>query len=152
MSEREKLRGRCLCGAVRYELRTPTRGSAHCHCNWCRRAHGAAFVTWLVSAADRFTLAAGEQVLSWYSATEQSRRGFCSRCGTTMFYESSAAPGETHVASATLIDPPDQEPKAHVFFDQRVPWLTINDGLPTCASSDPGLAEYAVIRAFDPEA
>lgn len=39
-------RGRCACGRVRFVARFPSRFNAHCHCESCRRAHGAAFVTW----------------------------------------------------------------------------------------------------------
>lgn len=38
--------GRCLCGALQFSVRFPTKWVAHCHCTMCRRAHGAAFVTW----------------------------------------------------------------------------------------------------------
>ena len=38
--------GGCHCGAVRFVARFPSRFVAHCHCASCRRAHGAAFVTW----------------------------------------------------------------------------------------------------------
>ena len=37
--------GKCLCGAVRFRMRFPSKWVAHCHCTMCRRAHGAAFVT-----------------------------------------------------------------------------------------------------------
>jgi hypothetical protein len=39
--------GACLCGAVQFELQLPATWVAHCHCTMCRRAHGAAFVTWV---------------------------------------------------------------------------------------------------------
>ena len=32
--------GRCVCGAVRYELRGALRGILVCHCVECRRYHG----------------------------------------------------------------------------------------------------------------
>jgi hypothetical protein len=32
--------GGCLCGAVRYELRSPLRPVVACHCKMCRRASG----------------------------------------------------------------------------------------------------------------
>ena len=39
--------GACLCGQVRFAIVPPTKWCAHCHCTMCRRAHGAAFVTWI---------------------------------------------------------------------------------------------------------
>ena len=40
------LRGSCLCGTVRYEIRGPVGRVSHCHCAMCRKAHGAAFATY----------------------------------------------------------------------------------------------------------
>src|SRR5690606_34943450 len=36
----------CFCGAIRIDAELPSKWVAHCHCTMCRRAHGAAFVTW----------------------------------------------------------------------------------------------------------
>jgi hypothetical protein len=47
------LRGSCLCGAVRFEADLPTLFLCHCHCHWCRVAHGAAFVTWTGVKAEK---------------------------------------------------------------------------------------------------
>src|SRR6202161_1513969 len=37
--------GSCLCGGIQYELSSELRGTTHCHCSMCRKAHGAAFAT-----------------------------------------------------------------------------------------------------------
>jgi hypothetical protein len=41
------VRAGCLCGAVGVAAELPSLWMAHCHCSLCRRAHGAAFVTWV---------------------------------------------------------------------------------------------------------
>ena len=46
--------GRCSCGEVRYELEGDLGPLVNCHCQYCRRAHGAAFAT--VSWADASAL------------------------------------------------------------------------------------------------
>ena len=67
--------GRCLCGAVRFALVPPTLFFAHCHCQWCREAHGAAFVSWVGAALERFRLLPGSAEPRWYqsSAAEPAR-------------------------------------------------------------------------------
>ena len=46
MSVHEKVSGGCLCGAVRFTAKLPSKWCAHCHCSLCRKAHGAGYVTW----------------------------------------------------------------------------------------------------------
>ncbi len=38
------LTGRCLCGAVRFEVDSPLVSANHCHCARCRRRTGTAAV------------------------------------------------------------------------------------------------------------
>ena len=83
-----EINGQCLCGAVRFALAPPTLFFAHCHCQWCREAHGAAFVSWVGAALERFRLLPGSAEPRWYQSSAQSRRGFCADCGTTLFFAS----------------------------------------------------------------
>lgn len=85
---------------------------------------------------------ADANVLYWCQSSKQSRRGSCARCGTMMFFESTAAPGETHVTRACTPGAIDREPQCQTFLDQNVDWVTVDDGLPTLTSDDPLLAGY----------
>ena len=123
-------RGSCLCGAVRFDAALPSLWVAHCHCTRCQRAHGAAFVTWAGFEATAVTLHDTLQALRWFIAAEGGERGFCSRCGSPMFFRSARWPGELHVARALFTDPIDRAPQAHAFHDTHVAWVTLGDTLP----------------------
>ena len=123
-------RGSCLCGAVRFDAALPSRWVAHCHCTRCQRAHGAAFVTWAGFEATAVTLHDTLPALRWFVAAEGGERGFCSRCGSPMFFRSARWPGELHVARALFTDPIDRAPQAHAFHDTHVAWVTLGDTLP----------------------
>lgn len=127
--EAERARGRCLCGQVQFELTLPVKFNAHCHCSMCRAAHGAAFVTWVGVERDAFHLTQGAQDLVRHKSSEQASRSFCGTCGSTLLFESERWPGEVHVAFANLVDPVDRPPQAHVYFSDRVPWVTLSDDL-----------------------
>jgi hypothetical protein len=142
----DEVDGRCLCGAVRYAFTPPSLFVAHCHCRWCREAHGAAFVTWVGIADDRFRLRDDEGLLRWYQSSEQSRRGFCSRCGTTLFFASTLCPGEIHATRASIPGPVDREPQLHCFFDQHVAWASVGDTLPRYDTTAEGLARYRAVK------
>ena len=141
----DRFEGQCLCGAVRFAITPPSLFCVHCHCRFCRAAHGAGFVTWVGAHDDRFAYLAGRDLVHWYQSSPQSRRGFCSVCGTTMFYVSTLSPGEVHVARALISGDIDRTPQAHVFFDHRTPWIECADDLPKIDSSDERLAKYRTV-------
>ena len=123
--------GTCLCGDVRFDLTYPSRWVAHCHCSLCRRAHGAAFVTWIGMEDTHVAIDDPHSRLRWYASTPGAERGFCSRCGSTLFFRSGRWPGELHVAHANLEGPADRAPQAHAYWDTHVEWVAVDpaDGL-----------------------
>lgn len=125
--------GGCLCGAVRFEVTLPSKWCAHCHCGMCRRAHGAAWVTWFGMARDRFRITAGEDALVVYASSDAGRRSFCKHCGSSMLFEETARwPDEVHVALACLDGDLDRPPVANVYWDVRAPWADGMAHLPKC--------------------
>lgn len=131
MSEEHRaIEGRCLCHAIRFRIELPTLWCAHCHCNQCRRSHGAAFVTWVGVAEERFSITAGRKAVAWHDSSTEAQRGFCRECGSSMFFRSTHWPAEVHVTRASLVAPIDREPEAHAFWDSRVDWCVLGDDLP----------------------
>jgi hypothetical protein len=122
--------GKCLCGAVGFAVRFPTKWVAHCHCSMCRRAHGAAFVSWVGVEEATATIADPERLLRWYQSSPGAERGACGRCGSPMFFRSQRWPGELHIALAHFDTPVDRPPQAHAFYDAHVSWFEVNDSLP----------------------
>ncbi len=125
--------GSCSCGAIRYRIALPPLWVAHCHCSMCRRAQGAAFVTWAGADGSKFEFIGTPEALRTHASSAAAQRSFCGRCGTPLFFESTRWPGEVHVTLATL-DPrvaATLQPQAHVYWADRVPWVVVGeDGLP----------------------
>ena len=115
-------KGSCFCGAVQFSIDLPTLWCAHCHCTMCRRAHGAGFVTWVGVPRSSFHLVAGDEVLTRFKSSAKATRSFCSRCGSTLLFESERWPGEVHVVLANFDTPIDREPAANVYWSDRVAW------------------------------
>ena len=126
----EIVHGGCLCGAVRFEVRLPMQVSAHCHCSMCRRAHGAAFVTWVRLPKEQLSIIAAPGRVAWYQSSEPARRGFCAVCGSSLFFESEDSQETTDVVLANIDGPNDLSPQLHVFYDDRVDWIEVGDDLP----------------------
>ena len=122
--------GSCLCGAVTFSIAFPTNWIAHCHCTICRRAHGAAFVTWVSVPDDKYTVSDSGGLLRWYRSSRDGERAFCSRCGSSLFFRGSQWPGEVHIPRGNFTSALDQAPQVHSFYETHVDWFEINDGLP----------------------
>ena len=137
--------GHCLCGAVEVRVAEGHETSASvCHCSYCRRWTGSAF--WGFAADGKLVSSSGP--VASYRSTPFSERGFCATCGTTMFFRSALAPGETHVALACADGPIDRAPALHVFTEAQVPWIELGDALPRADRDHPALVRYqAVDRA-----
>jgi len=108
--------GSCLCGAVRYRVHGPLRDVSVCHCRFCRRmsthvgAYAACAIADLVIEDPRR--------LRWYQSSPGARRGFCSRCGSTLFWEPAA---RTHIAisAGSLNEPTDLKISGHIHLAQK---------------------------------
>jgi hypothetical protein len=122
--------GSCLCGTLAFEFGAPSLWCTHCHCSLCRRAHGSAFVTWVGVHVNRFNLIRQES-LRWHHSSEKAERGFCSHCGSTVFFRSTRWPNEIHVTRANIAGELDIEPSAHATYGAgQVSWFPFEDRLP----------------------
>ena len=145
-TEVKKFSATCLCRGIECEISPPTIESAHCHCRYCRQAHGAAFVTWLIVPERQFKILKGNELLRSFQSSEQSCRSFCSRCGSTLLYRSKLCEGEIHVARALIEGPVDHEPAANCFSDHTVAWLGHSSDLPDLPADSDLLSHYREIK------
>ncbi len=121
-----RAKGGCLCGAVRYELRGKLSPVTLCHCGQCRRTHGhiGAYTT-TPEEALHLTEARG---LKWFQSSQAARRGFCSECGASLFYDPT---GKSYIAiAAGCLDlPTGLKCESHVFVADAADYYEIDDGL-----------------------
>jgi hypothetical protein len=123
--------GRCLCGAVRYEVNGPLRDVLICHCEECRRWHGHVSAC---TAANRDDLVLVEQAaLKWIDSPNSdagARRGFCGECGSSLFWDPPARP-TISIAAGTLDGHTGLRVTAHWYVSQAGDYYEPPaDGLP----------------------
>lgn len=128
--------GGCMCGAVRYQLTGEGTDLCYCHCASCRRAAGAPAVPWGSFARDAFSVTRGH--LAEYRSAPPVLRGFCARCGTSLTYRHERRAAEIDVTLASLDDPGALAPTMHVWVSDKLPWVSISDGLPQFDGAPPG--------------
>ncbi|MDX6507464.1 MAG: hypothetical protein QOG06_2108 [Gaiellaceae bacterium] len=122
------LRGRCRCGAVRYEVADEFRYAANCHCSECRAATGSAFKSFAGIEREKLTVTDGLDQLAVFGE-EDLNDTRCAACGSFLF--SVVRDGAyVHVAMGSLVDDPAIRPTEHIYVGSKAPWFEITDDLP----------------------
>ena len=120
--------GGCLCGSVRFELRALPTYVCICHCKSCRKATGGAMVTWVTFRVSSVEIMRGS--LENRQSSPGVLRGHCSRCGTSISYRHERRPHDIDLTLASMDDAMAFKPIAHIWEEDKLPWLIIGDELP----------------------
>ena len=123
--------GGCFCGDVRYETEGPEEFACFCYCESCQRAAGAPLVAWATYSRAEFRVTRGD--MHWHHSSPGVTRGVCANCGTSITYENENRPGEIDITLNSLDEPGQPVLRAHIWTEDKQPWLTIDDGLPVYA-------------------
>ena len=92
-----------MCGGVRYEIAGDLRDVWDCHCHRCRQFTGHHMAA-TASAVDALTFES-DDALAWYSPEPTVEYGFCSRCGSSLFWRTLARPDRISICAGPLEQP-----------------------------------------------
>lgn len=121
--------GGCLCGEVRYEVKSDPVRAANCHCDDCRRSSGAAFATNVFVNADDLVVLQGAP-RSYQHPTDSGNtmtKQFCGDCGAPLFGGSSGGQGFRAVRVGSIDDASFVRPSIDVFASKALPFTTLPD-------------------------
>ena len=131
------VKGSCLCGGIEFELNGELSLVANCHCSMCRKAHAAAFGTYLVVKRSQLKWVKGDDLVEAFESSPGNHRCFCRICGSSV-PNTSAEQEEISVAAGLLDDDPGARPQAHIFVGSKAPWYEITDAQPQFDEWPPG--------------
>ena len=120
-------RGSCLCGAIRFEIEGELAEPDACHCGQCRKTSGHVWAS--TDLAESRLKVSGAEGLTWYQSSARVRRGFCSTCGSSLFWK----PIDKEViavAMGSLDSPTGTHLAKHIFVAEKGDYYEIRDGLP----------------------
>lgn len=120
----QTMTGRCLCGAVHFTADDVEPEHHACHCGMCRRWTGGPFL----AASARALRFDDDAEVGRFPSSEWAERGFCRRCGATLFYR--LRPTDQYFVSVGAFDDPtafqlarelfiDQKPAGYAFAGDR---------------------------------
>ncbi|KCZ54337.1 hypothetical protein HY29_14400 [Hyphomonas beringensis] len=136
------MKGQCLCGAVSLTVPDDVDHSAVgvCHCSMCQRWGGGPFFA--IEGGQGITLDGREHVTAFRSS-DWAERGFCSKCGTHLFYR--LVEQDSYTVPAALFDAQDGMALAsQIFIDEKPAYYDLSNDTPKLTGAQ-------VFAAFNPE-
>lgn len=125
--------GSCNCGNVGFTVKGELRDILACHCTQCRKQSGFYFAATEAKCEDLNII--GEHNITWYEASDTAKRGFCSNCGSALFWQAKDHNNISILAGA-LDTPTNLKIKAHIYCADKGDFYQITDGLPQYAKYD----------------
>ena len=103
-----KARGGCLCGNLRYEVAKKPARTTICHCKFCQRATGGAYMVEPIFDTQDFAIIKGSPT-KYVHVSEGSGKEvnvhFCANCGTKLYLTFERFIGVVGVHAGTLDEP-----------------------------------------------
>ena len=94
--------GSCECRNMKFEIQGQIPDAVACHCSQCRKTSGHVWASVLVPD-EQFTLLS-DDTLKWRCSSEFANRGFCTECGSRLFYKHNEE--KSIAVAAGTLDPP----------------------------------------------
>lgn len=128
MSGEMPVEGGCSCRIVRYRLTATPIFVNCCHCSWCQRETGSAFVLNAMVETDRIVLLAGAPIsIDTPSASGRGQKIVrCPQCHVALWsHYSGAGQGIAFLRVGTLDTPGQFPPDIHIYTSTRLPWVVL---------------------------
>ena len=124
--------GACLCGAVSYSINGALRPVVACHCSQCRKTSGH-FVAATEVGDETLEIRDPEGALRWYRSSPSARRGFCSGCGSSLFWKRDDK-DRTSIMAGTLTGDTGLTVEAHIYTADKGDYYTLDTDIPHFAA------------------
>ena len=127
--------GRCACGEIQYEMRQHPLFVHCCHCTWCQRETGSAFVlNALIEARNVQCLKGAPVKIDTPSASGHGQSIFrCPTCRVALWsIYSGFGDAFVFLRVGTLQDASAHPPDIHIFTSTKLPWVHLGDEVPIC--------------------
>jgi hypothetical protein len=132
-----ELKASCLCGAVRLKATPVAAKLDACHCSMCQKWGGGPFLE--VDCKADVTVE-GEKNISVFSSSEWAERGFCSKCGSHLFYR--LKQGDSWAIPVGLFDEaPAVDFQKQIFIDEKPPFYSFAEKTETMTGAE-AFAQY----------
>ena len=129
----ETYEGGCTCRHVRYRMTSRPLFVHCCHCRWCQRETGSAFVLNAMIEADRVELLHGDvEIVDTPSLSGTGQKiSRCPKCRIAVWSNYGGGGDVVRFVRVGTLDEPDRlPPDVHIFTMSKQPWVNVAGGAP----------------------
>ena len=126
MSSRNNKIISCLCGGIQLKTKGLLRHVSNCHCNQCMKTHGnyAAYT----SSLEKDIKFIKKRTLKWFRSSKKAKRGFCKKCGASMFFKSLDS-DIINIAAGMFNNPTKLKTSANIFTKGKLDFYKLDPNL-----------------------
>ena len=117
---------KCLCEGIKIKVKGKLRHVTNCHCSQCMKTHGnyGAYI----SAAEKNITFINKGTLKWFKSSTIAKRGFCSRCGASIFYKKINSENIS-IAAGMFDNPTKLRTSANIFTKGKLDFYKLDPNL-----------------------
>jgi hypothetical protein len=122
-------KGACLCGEVKLQVFGTLEHNDACHCTKCRKWTGHYYAGADIKRSDLKII--GEENITWFNSSSNVRRGFCSKCGSSLFFDpiDNIKHDWIGVSLGVFDSPTESKLRKHIFTADKGDYYDLNDGV-----------------------
>ncbi len=129
----QKFEGSCTCGAVRYRVNKKPLYVHCCHCSWCQRETGSAFVINALVESDQVKVLAGEVETTTLPSASGNGQDLirCSECHITLWSHDAGLGNKMSFLRVGTLDKSGRlPPDIHIYVSSKQLWVVLPEGVP----------------------
>ena len=123
--------GHCVCGRIAYRVEGELRPVVNCHCEPCRRFTGHFLAAARCDGEDLEI--DDDETLRWFRPSEHAEYGFCTVCGSSLFWRGLGDPGWISICAGTLDPPTGLHTTKALFVAHAGDYHLLDDSIPGLA-------------------
>ncbi len=117
----------CLCGSIKIKTKGYHRNVSNCHCIQCRKTHG--IYGAYSNVKDKDIKFINKKNLSWFKSSRNAKRGFCKKCGASIFFKIKDS-DNISIAAGMFDKPTKLKTMRNIFVRTKSDFYKITDKLP----------------------
>ena len=121
------LKASCLCGSIQLKTQGYHRDIHNCHCIQCMKTHGhhAAYTAVKLKNIKFYK----KKTLKWFRSSKGAKRGFCNKCGASMFFRSIGSK-DIHISAGMFDKPVKLKTEMNIFVKNKLEYYKLDNRLP----------------------